>query len=160
MLVFYKAFQHFFESHVTSVGRPSSKNSIGLLLSNKVITEGVGVHGQDTLAEEGFILIVDDDLGKLTGEVSFETLFVSSSVIGTTRLIAVKFVEGNIVTGEEFITLVNLFVHALGNGLEVIGLGEIFQFVNPGVNRRCGTIHHAALLAENTRLHIVEVILT
>ena len=74
--------------------------------------------------------------------------------------IAIEFIEGDIVTGEEFVATMYLTVHTLCHSLEELGLRNILQFPNPGIYRSCSTVHHPTLIPQDTGLHIVEVVLT
>ena len=73
--------------------------------------------------------------------------------------IAIEFIEGDIVTGEEFVATMYLTVHTLCHSLEELGLRNILQFLNPCINRSSSTIHHPTLISQDASLHIVKVIL-
>ena len=60
-----------------------------LLTGGEVVAEGVGIHGKHALAEEGLVLVVDGDLGELSGEVGLEALLVGSGIVGAVGLVAV-----------------------------------------------------------------------
>ena len=74
--------------------------------------------------------------------------------------IAIEFIEGDIVTGEEFVATMYLTVHTLCHSLEELGLRHILQFPNPGIYRSSSTVHHPTLIPQDTGLHIVKVVLT
>ena len=131
-----------------------------LLTGGEVVAEGVGIHGKHALSEEGLVLVVDGDLGELSGKVGLEALLVGSGIVDAVGLVAVEHVEGDVVAGEKFVAFVDFGVHPLGNSLKELGLGEVGEFVDPGVDGGCGTIDHTALVAENACLHIVEVVLS
>ena len=54
----------------------------------------------------------------------------------------------------------DILVHALGEGCEELRLWQFCQFINPGVDGGSTVIHHPTLITEDTRLHIIKVILT
>ena len=87
-----------------------------------VVTTGVGIHGEDAFTEEGIVLVLEGDLGELTGEVRFKTLLVGSSVMGAVYLVTIEFVKGNVVAGEKLVTLMYFLVHTRGDRVEKICL--------------------------------------
>ena len=74
--------------------------------------------------------------------------------------IAIEFIEGDIVTGEEFVATMYLTIHTLCHRLEEFCLWNILQFLNPCINRSSSTVYHPTLIPQDTGLHIVKVVLT
>ena len=73
-----------------------------------IINQRIGIHREDAFTQIGFILIGELDFGQLSGKVIFEALFVGFRIVGGIVTIAIQFVKGNIVAGEELVATISL----------------------------------------------------
>ena len=80
--------------------------------------------------------------------------------MGSMRSGAFQLIECNIVAREELIATMDILIHTLSKGCEELCLRQFCQFINPGVDRCSTVIDHPTLIAKDTSLHIIEIILT
>ena len=125
----------------------------------EVVLDWVCVHGQDALAQEGNVLVGEVDEVDAALQVLLEgDLFCSRVTIGK-FLCAREEVACNVVAGEESVAAVDGSVDASGYlGID-LGARQVGQLVDPRVNARRNLIVYMSLLAIDTYLHIVEVVL-
>ena len=74
-------------------------------------------------------------------------------------IITVQLIKGYVVARIEFVAAMYLAVHTLCKRLKPLCLRQLRQFINPSIDRCCRAIYHPTLIAEDSRFHVVEIIL-
>ena len=124
-----------------------------------VVACRVGIHGEQSLAQELLVFVGNLDLGQLALDIEFELPHIVLRVV-VGMVCAVQLVHSDVVVGIEAVVAVDLVVDVGADGVQQVRLAEFLltETVEVVVDAGCHMIVDFPLQSEDARPHADDVV--